>query len=447
MKNVNKIIEYGLYLLVFLLPWQTRWIIKAGELNSGYWEYGTISLYVTDILLLAVLGLFIVSSLKKQVESRKSKVESYWWIIAGLELTIFISIFFAADKFLAIYKYGIFLLGVGLFWLIVSASYNKTKLYLSLLAGIFIQACLGIWQFLTQSSFSSKWLGVAIHRAGELGTSVIEIIATDGVTERWLRAYGGLDHPNMLGGILAIGLLLFIYQSIKKSSQLSDQKSKIYKTILNYFLLIIFVSGLFFSFSRAAWLGFAAGLITIFILLLWRKDFKGQKKLLELVLIGGVLVFIIFSAYGDLAVTRFKAESRLEEKSYVERISSMKEAKEIIKDKWLFGAGIGNYTLEVHKREDMAKPSFYFQPAHNVFLLVWAEIGIFGMLFFVSLLYYACYSLIKNLRRDKNFNVYCICLLAAMIVMFLVDHWWWSLHFGVLFFWLIMGLMLKEKDV
>ena len=56
----KRIIEYGLYLLVFLLPIQTRWIIKPGELNGGYLEYGTVSLYITDIVLIALLLLFVV---------------------------------------------------------------------------------------------------------------------------------------------------------------------------------------------------------------------------------------------------------------------------------------------------------------------------------------------------------------------------------------------------
>jgi len=47
LKTINKTIEYGLYLLVFLLPIQTRWIIKLGES-----EYGTVSLYGTDVLLI-----------------------------------------------------------------------------------------------------------------------------------------------------------------------------------------------------------------------------------------------------------------------------------------------------------------------------------------------------------------------------------------------------------
>ena len=224
MKIIKKIIEYGLYLLVFLLPWQTRWIIQAGEINEGYSEYLRISLYGTDVLLIILLLLFLFYKLqitnyparvllsgagKSQINS-KHQIPNYFWIICILELFIFISIFFADGKILALYKYSVFLLGAGLFWLVISADYNRIKLIWGFLAGIFLQACLGIWQFLTQSDFACKWLGIAMHNQAELGVSVIEIIGSDGIGQRWLRAYGGLDHPNILGGVLVVGILLLI---------------------------------------------------------------------------------------------------------------------------------------------------------------------------------------------------------------------------------------------
>jgi hypothetical protein len=365
--NIKRIIEYGLYLLVFFLPIQTRWIIRAGELNGGYSEYSTISLYITDIFLLALLLLFTILKLQitnyKLQITNKFKIQNYWRAIAGLELFVFVSIFFAADKVLAVYRYGIFLLGVGLFWLIVSANYNRVKLIFSLLAGILLQAILGIWQFLAQSSFSFKWLGMAAHKAGELGTSVIETVGADGVGERWLRAYGGLDHPNVLGGVLSIAILLLIIICVNRKLEKRDNHNKIFNfkfLIFKQFLIskflniricqnvlcvmcyVLCVAGLFFTFSRAAWLGLAVGLVVILILLFYKKNLAERKKFLELALVGGVLIFVLFNMYGDLAMTRFKGGTRLEEKSYIERISLIKEAKEIIKDKWLFGAGNGN---------------------------------------------------------------------------------------------------------
>jgi len=442
MSNIKKIIEYGLYLLVFILPIQTRWIIKAGELNGGYWEYGTIGLYVTDVLLLALLLVFTINLFfKSKIANQKSPIKNYWRVIAGLELFVFISIFFAADKVLAVYKYGVFLLGVGLFWLVVSANYNRVKLIFSLLAGILAQAILGIWQFLTQSSFSSKWLGMAAHKAGNLGTSVIETVGTDGVGERWLRAYGGLDHPNMLGGLLMIGVLLAIILFLETSGRENhSQSSKPQrKTQGLFFCYLLFVACLFFTFSRGAWLGLTVGFVVILALLIWKKDFVGLKRLTELVLVGGAVIFLLFNLYGGLAKTRLALGARLEKKSYVERVSSMKDAKKIIEDKWLFGAGMGNYTLKVYDNEEKSRPSFYFQPAHNVFLLVWAEIGLFGLSAFLALLGFLGWQTVKS-----KTNFYGLPVLASLVVIMLVDHWLWSLHFGVLFFWLIAGLLLKE---
>ncbi len=453
---LNKTIEYGLYFLVFLLPLQTRWIIKP-EAS----EYLTISLYGTDVLLLIIVALFIVFKLQitnyKLQITNKSQIPNPKFLflsIVGLAITIFVSVFFAPDKLIAVYKCGVFLLGIGLFWLIVRANYNKLKLIYAFLAGIFLQACLGIWQFLTQSSFANKWLGMAAHNAGDLGVSVVETLRG----ERWLRAYGGLDHPNVLGGVLTIAILLVINAIIKnhksnapyfKFSIFNFQFSifKHYLFFISYFLFLIFVAALFFTFSRGAWAGLIIGLLVMLFMAVVRKDLIMQKKLLQIILISSVLIFILFSQFQDLVLTRLSQDARLEVKSNNERVESLRESWEIIKGNWLFGVGIGNYILGIKNYElritntNGDKPAWYYQPVHNVFLLVWAELGIFGLLFFILIpLFIIHNSLFKNNLRSKNLTLN-ITLLAAITAMFMVDHWWWSLHFGVLLFWLILGLI------
>ncbi|MEA3398179.1 MAG: O-antigen ligase family protein, partial [Patescibacteria group bacterium] len=316
------IIEYGLYFLVFVLPWQARWIIRGGEINNGYSEYSTISLYGTDVLLIIVLALFAVYKIINF--SRKSgerlKIQPVWLLVAGLELMVFISIFASADKLMAIYAYGRFLLGVGLFWLIMSASYNRIKLIYAFLGGVFLQTCLGVWQFLIQSSRACKWLGLSVHNPADAGVSVVETLSG----ERWLRAYGGLDHPNMLGGLLAISLLLALYIFLFKIHH-KQYNSKFLinaKYLILNIVVLFFLVGLFFTFSRGAWVGLIAGILSILIIALIKRDLLAQKKILKIILAGGILVFILFNLYGDLVMTRLAKDARLELKSNAERIES-----------------------------------------------------------------------------------------------------------------------------
>jgi hypothetical protein len=481
MKYLRKTIEYGLYLLVFLLPIQTRWIIKAGELNGlparagGLWEYGTYSIYATDVLLLILLVLSIIAVVAANPwiagQARNDKISKgrmVCWFIGGWLLMSAVSVFFAASRLLALYKFSWLILGVGLFWLIVRANYDRLKLLYVMLAGIFLQAVLGIWQFLNQATFSNKWLGLAWHRGGDLGASVIESFGADGVGERWLRAYGGLDHPNILGGILAVGILLLIGQIIMMervnnfptifpafARRGGTSNFKIFKMIAWAFL-VIFSAALFFSFSRSAWLALAAGLAVGLIGAVTKKDLLAQKIILQAVLISGAVAFILFFQYSNLLMTRLYANDRLEIKSVSERLESIKSSWGIIKNHWLGGVGLGNYTLALSQEINPGEASYYYQPAHNVFLLVWAEVGIVGLMFFIGLIIYAFVRLLRRPenevpRDDKNELAYRdnnkrAWILIALIVIMCFDHWLLSLHFGVLFFWLIAGLLFLKNS-
>ncbi|MFH1255024.1 MAG: O-antigen ligase family protein [bacterium] len=467
---MKKTIEYGLYLLVFLLPIQARWIIKAGEINGGYWEYGTYSLYAADVLLAVILILFVIYNFFSASGGKKN-----FKFIGCLLLFSAMAILPAENKLLAAYKSFWIMLGAGLFWVIAKAEYSRAKFFLSLFSGLALQAVLGIWQFLNQFSPANKWLGMASHQAVDLGASVVETIGSDGVGERWLRAYGGLDHPNMLGGIMAIGILMLFLNWIPacagmtkekagmtkekagmtkekagmtkekagmtkekagmtKEKGAQDKKSPALKatTLLKGFV-IIFSAALFFSFSRAAWLALAVGITAMLFGSFFKKDLAAQKNILQAALISGAVFFILFLQYQNLAVVRLGTGERLEAKSISEREESIKNSLPIIKNNFIIGAGLGNYGLAL-KNFKPYEESFYYQPAHNVFFLALSEVGIFGFIFFMALLFFAFIG-------AESFAVF-----TALIAIMLFDHWLWSLHFGVLFFWMVLGVIKKEKN-
>ena len=430
--------EYLLYALIFLLPLQTRWMVKLGELNGGYWEYGTYSLYASDIVLIVFLFFCFFVFLSQpnfRFKIFDFRLRRTWLYIGLLELFVFISIFSAYDWRLALYGYGRFLAGAGLFFLLTQIKFDKIKLYWSVVAAGVIQSCLAIQQFITQSVFSSKWLGMAVQKAESLGVSVVET-----GDERWLRAYGSLPHPNMLGGFLAIVLLINI---ILYFNLWQEKKYRIGLLLSLVFFAVNF-TGLLLTFSRTAWLGFAAGFIVILLncsIVSRSKEvlFNISKFIFVIVAIGS----LFFYFFRGPILGRINIDSRLENKSIAERADYNKEARQIIGKHWLFGTGIKNYGLAVYNEIDNQKQAYAYQPVHNVFLLVWAEIEIFGLIcFLVFLLYALTLTLSRSSFAGEGTRE--SALMVAMTVMMFFDHWFWSLAFGMYLFWFVIGLSVKK---
>jgi len=440
-KNINlkKIIEYGFYLLVFLLPWQTRLILRNNDLNRGPWQYGQISLYGVDILLIILLILQTIIFIKNRGAKENNNKNNFLLIfLSAWSLIIFVSTFFAPDKILSFYRLGVFLLGLGIFWLIIKVDYNKIKLSIAFFSSLAIQGVLATWQFLTQEALACKWLGLAYHSPADLGASVVDAVGSDGIGERWLRAYGSLDHPNILGGVMAIGLI-FIFYSLANHKRVDNKKTD--RNYIFYCLFLFLISaGLIFSFSRSAALAFVVGIIFLLISKLFKKDWGALKKTSGAIILFLILFSVIFANYQNLFITRAEAKARLETKSLVERKMYLNDSLRLIKKNWLFGIGIGNYTKALSNSEARI-PWYYLEPVHNTFLLVWVETGIFGLIFFLSFLFYLFVRVIKNK------SILSLSLLLALVIMMSFDHYSWSLHFGVLFFWFIVGIIYKNHNL
>ncbi len=427
-KFLKKTTEYLSYLLVFLLPWQTKLIFRASETN-----YSEISLYVSNVLLLAILSLFLIMEIREKKRTEENRAIIYSSL--ALSIFIFISIYFASDKPLAFYRYFIFLNGLSLFFIIRAGTkqrnyqdtiINKITLIYTFLASVLFQALLGIYQFLTQSSFSFKYLGIAEHNPATLGTAVIETI-----NGRWLRAYGGLDHPNILGGVLAISLILAAYLLVK--DKISNSSKQVRASAFLFIFYFISLYALFFTFSRSAWLALAAGIFTLLIVFIVKKDKWVLSRFVAIVFFSAILVAIAVAPYRDLLVVRLEAETRLEQKSITERQDYITQARGLIQKNLFTGVGIGNYEVAIEQADNHKKAAWEYQPVHNVFLLLWAECGLFSILSFLVFIIF----LIKNGRRE----IFAFAIIIPLIILMLLDHWLISLPFGIFFFFLLLGLI------
>lgn len=439
--KLEKIIEYGLYLFVFLLPWQTRWMWRIGELNGGFWEYGTMSLYAADILLIIFLFLGIIFWFGKSSRSDyKINLNTFWWLVAFFELTAFVSIFGAEDKGLAVYGWLKIVEGVGLLWLVVAFPIKMRLISLSLVGGAVIQSLLAIYQFLFQGAFASKWLGMAPHYASQLGTFVIE-----SESGRFLRAYGSLPHPNILAGFLVVSLVilsgLLLY---KRDLVLRTGQGNTYWRLVA-FCVILF--GLFFTFSRGGWVVLATSFLFLLIAgFIFKSLTKHHFRIFKLVVLA-VLIFALLSGiYFDLVKTRILGEARLEILSNTERLIYINEAGALIKNNFLIGVGVNNYTLAVYNQIDDMRSNWDYQPVHNLYILIATELGVLGAVTFALLILYIFWTIFFNWRlvcQSYWAIVYSVALWTLLKVSFF-DHYIWTLHFGIMLWWLILGLWYRS---
>ena len=462
MKILEKIIEYGFYLFIFLLPWQIRWIWQPGQLNQGSWEYGTFSFYGTEFLLLAILILGFIWILGRPKPEKNEQIDlfNYYIIIFVLILASFISTYWAKDQQLTLYAFIKLLEGLGLFGLIMSINFTFRRIAWTLVSSACLQSFLAIYQFLSQSVMGNKWLGIATQLPFAGGVSVVE--DTSG---RWLRAYGALPHPNILGGFLAISLLLLI--------GLAFASKKKREKIIIFAVYVIVTAALFLTFSRESWIGFAVAIVFLLYIILQSRNRELKLILANFILISVMVAGLFSIFFPNEILMRVGGGGRLEVKSTEERVSYYNQAYQLISEKlfnpqtWYQGTGIGNYTLAVHDDINKNLYSWDYQPVHNLYVLMFAELGIEGMLVFLLLLY----KIIKEIKNErlikhkeilvsaKNLSVnevvvlekkfdYWFLVFSAMIiaiaVISLFDHYFWTIYFGIMIFWLAIGLWLRN---
>ncbi|MFA7662587.1 MAG: O-antigen ligase family protein [Patescibacteria group bacterium] len=429
-ENFKKILAWGICLLVFLLPWQTRLILKTGELAGNPWEYGTMSLYGLDILLaiLVLFGLeYFVNFVFEKIDFKKTL-----WIPCAVLFFVWVCVvnFLEADKLFALYWSIRFFL-VLFFGIVVWSVKPKLKyISLALLSAGTIQAILAIWQFISQQVIGCKWLGMASQKGMDLGVSVIEI-----ADERWLRAYGSFSHPNILAGFLVLVILATTYLATNYKNPLKIKERYINPGYFNFFIPLLFI-GLTLTFCRSAFVALVISLVAlgIFIFIKNRHELEDFKKT-SLVLVTCVIIFgIIFSSF---ASQRIAVDSRLEQKSLDQRQSQFEVSSALIQAKPILGYGVGNFTKAWHEL-DPNLSSWDYQPMHNVFLLILTETGLIGLLLFLATLFFKVF---QNKAKVNRVQIFKFILLLAILILSFFDHYLWSFNSGLILWWLILGLV------
>lgn len=421
---------------LLLLPVQTVWILREVMLGGEKWQYGTIGIYAMGIAASVALATYLRSVIRgRPFPSRLfsgsigSFLRRYPEAVALAAFLSWagLSVSWSSDHALAAYSFANLALSVGIFFPVRDAVRKNGIGSVAdiLIFSALVQAAIGIAQFFLQDTVSSTMFGMSAHEAWRAGTSVLKIDAG-----RFLRAYGTFAHPNAYGLFLSVGLLL----AVRSVMSLPEAGARKPKDILILAGIPLLVLGSLVSFSRSAWIGFGLGLFVLTI-----RSFPVSGRIVGTRVAAAVaavlLPVIVFSwPLADIVSPRFSGEAIVMEGSATDRMTTYRDALDIVRVHPLSGAGIGSLTADlIHMHPE--RPIRDIQPAHDVPLLILAELGIVGLLL-SGFLAFRFFWL-----PGRKSDTVAIAILFAVLPSLLLDHFLWTSTFGLLFSATLFGIV------
>ncbi|MCC6639163.1 O-antigen ligase family protein [Candidatus Falkowbacteria bacterium] len=458
MRNfLSQLITKGVYLLAFLLPLGTRYILNQGVIGDFAWEYATISIFALESLiwLLAITSIVLHAiDFDDEIHFRNQKLFMMILLMIGLGVTSIATIFFSDYHNIALQGALRLLEGIALVLILVHAKFSLHRFAQCLVASSVIQSALGMAQFASQKVFASTILGVSQKLPEVLGISVL---TNNG--ERVLRAYGTFSHPNIYGFFVVMGIVISL-------GLLFTYRSTLEKWLIMC-ALAIHSAGLFVSFSRSAYLAMFVSALIVCLYVVINKN----KKLMFTLGIGLIALLVVQTgllfAYQDVMMERLAPTQVLSSTSTLERQELLSQARQLLTLRWERGIGVGAYPLFAHDALGGAA-GVVPQPVHNTFLLVLVEIGIAGGILLVGLLYHIIRNIIvfrvgyssallaeleKFQRADMyeqeyGFTTHWYIIFSALVFgalsIFFFDHYMWSNVTGIIMFWMIVGLWMRQ---
>ena len=414
--------------LVSLLPlglcfWYYR-IIAPFPQDRVYFIYTDALFFLANALVLLAVILWLSTKIAQprqlRIIAQHPSGANYLLLASAFCLLTFLSVLWSRDWRTSLF---ISLQIVLIFLFILSLrdwSHAWKPVLLGFCAALSLQFLTGVVEFIHQSTYFLaplylSWPGP--FDASVRGAVVVQLPSG----ESFLRAYGTLPHPNILGGFALIFLLAPIAFFLRKENPNN----------LALLLLIPGISLLALTFSRSAWLA----LVVFCGVLVWKSANFDRKRLAVLIVVIGLSLAATLLPYRELVQARtVNTSSHAEEFSFIGRAWLNGEAIKMIREYPLTGVGIGSFIIELGRR---AGEGYIVEPAHNILLLAGAELGIMGILLVTAIMIFFAYRLFKT--RNQN-AILLGAVLAGLGFISLFDHYLWTLAPGRMMLGLVIGL-------
>ena len=398
-----------LYFISLPINLAKTFIVPSAYVNGLLVDYLAPKIYISQIIL--VFLIFVLSKAKKKI-ALSFNVENVFitfGLYIYLGLSVF-SVFVATNKVSA--AYSIFVLVLNLVSLIILSYYFRNdrerifKILTNTLSYVVVfLSILGIAQFFLQSSVFNNYLlfGEIPYTYSTYGIAKENLF---GITK--IPAYSTFPHPNVFGAFLAIVLIWIFY-------------------VRKFAVFILGCIALLLTFSVGSIFTLLFGVIALEAI----RNFGKKAVILSLLAVTTLsasgFVFPYFSKILDF-------------KTLIVRESLQGSALQVIENSYLTGIGVNNFLMYVdsyHRVPDLIR---FTQPVHNIFLLLFAEIGIFGLIGFIFFVIGLLLLLLK-----QSFGVPAVLFISILqfIILGSFDHHVLTIIQTNLLFWLTASLALS----
>lgn len=387
----DKIVLFSIYAVAFFLP---------------------ISKGIIETFSYMAIFFFLLGKILSRDDFRKSPIN---YAILAYLVICFVSVFYSSNPKISIRTFlGKDLQNTTFFLVVANALTNKRRLR-TLAFIMFISAFVvgidGVSQYFTHKDFIR-------HRP----------------SLEFSRIYASFGTPNDFGCYL-ISILPFVLSLLFMKS--CTKKTRIFLGIL----FILLFSCLVLTVSRGAWLAFLA---IALLLNVWMPSLRFLFLFLGLFIVSS---FMFLPPLVRVRLTNFF--SFLDQSSLDRKMLWEAGWKMFISHPWL-GLGLGTFMFNFENFVVKNYPNS-ISYAHNCYLQMASEIGIIGLIVFLSILGLFFYHTIKMLKLNGKSISWHILLgsMAAVMgysVQIGVDTFLYSLDLGMLF-WLLLGIGMAAAEV
>lgn len=441
---MGRIEKFLFYLLIFAIPIGTRkvlyeWPQPVSPAGKFFNEWESISFWFTDGLLLLLILTWIFNG---GLIRFKNKALALFLFFAGLSIAV------SQNLGLAFYQW-LRLLEMALFFVYVRERFSRFNF--KRVVGVFVasaifQSFVAIGQAMMQRSLGLWFLG-----EGPLNPGMINVAKFVSQGTKVLRAYGTLPHPNVLAAFLATAIFFLLYWYFNKKSGSSQntiakresaKQSLIFVPV--YFILLF---ALFLTFSRGITIIFLTVLFAWFVWLI----LKDKKSFGSKIIYAFLVLIITYSLLGAVfyrqeVVDRYWTTFSYKEEAVSFRMFYNELAIKMIAKYPVLGVGAGNFVPTMDGFLKKPLQPWLYQPVHNIFLLTGAEIGLFGLAFFLWFLFGIFKKGWRKLKIGSP-RLVLFFIFATFLFFGLFDHFFLTLQPAKLLFWLILGIIAGKSSL